>query len=603
MRFPALDYKADLRMKGRLFYVVFLFVWIPAIATAQTAQIEQWKQSGAYELALQTLVKEQPSAQADYAEWERWERQRYTLYQALGRWSDILERQNSLPSNVSGAFRQWSEVQAVHAYLALRKTTPALTLAQRRIWAEGDLQTLQLWRALLVQMYAAGQDEEAVSIAWRRLKQDDLQNQARGDAGAGQTATMAREEYANAQRTYARSLIQQERYADAVRELSNEGSIDGRLLFAASQLLVNAETAPQVFSLSRQIAETDGATPMQRRRAYVLMARSAGRQKNYEQRARSLVEALAIKAGQTEQDILFRVNADDLWAAYEAWGNSIGVSEGLSSGYENQWLTAMRKPRVANEKAALASVLVLNGRSAQNREHAANILLEALPQLHRGAEQSLWLLNESERLRGSYVNLPDDLQRASLRSALRVANLEMIHEIRQIRGPVADPVADQANGVLDVHAQLLLGESVPAIRFLTDGIDNLSAWFRSSQMDMLVLFRDLQAGGYDAAVAIAGRKLTETSSEQDIRQKAGVFAVRSMIEIGEYTDAAKLALALLSESADAEVNDLPLLAYEALWRAGLTEDARQLGQRKFTTPQMQGRVADLQRRLQVPPLK
>ncbi len=587
--------RAGLRKKVRFFLVFSLF--LPAVWANGEEAIRQWQHGGAYELALAELERIQPSSSADYPQWERLERQRFSLYSSLEQWNEILTRHNALPANAEGQFRQWAEIQAVHAYLALRKTEVALELAQRRLWAEGDMHSLQLWRVMLIQIYAATQDDEAVDIAWRRFRQDALQNEAQG---SGPSSSLLAQESANALRAHARSLMRRERYAEAVSELLEERSIDGRLLYAAGQLLVNTGSVDEVYALTRQLAETDGASALQRRRALILLARAAGRKKQYAQRVDALVGALSIPVHRSEQDSLFTLNADDLWAAYEEWGHSLGVAAGLDANYENQWVAALQTSQPAGQQVALASVLVLGGRSARARDEAGKTLLEALPRVSRGAEQALWLFNESERLQRSFVDLPDDLQRAAMRAALRIADLVRVGELRQRRGPVADPLADQANGVLDVHARLLLGEPAAATRFLNEGLDNLSAWFRSSQQDLLVLLRDMQAAGYHAPVALAGGKLARVSGDQDIRQQGAEYAARSLLATDQPLPAAKLALSQLAEMPDAESSDLALLAYEALWRSGLREDAAQLRHRMLSSPELQEPAADLRRRVQLP---
>lgn len=588
--------KANPHMGVRFFYALLLLLSLPA-AASELDSIVQWHKSGAFELALSELDSKQPAPEQKLDEWLRWERQRYALYQSLGRWKGILERQQSLPAAVDAKFRLWAEVQAVHALLAMNDVDAALQWVTRQIWSNLYPDGLQIWRALLVQVYAAQQDDAAATIAWRRYRQDELQNQAAGDAAA---TSLSQQEYAAAKRAYARTLIRQEQYQEAARELTDDSSVDGRLLFASSQLLIAGDTAEQVYSISQQIAESDSASPAQRRQAYGLMSRAAARQKQYRQRVQAIVKALSIPVAASQSNALLTVNADELWAAYEAWGLSVGLAAGLNIDYETQWLAGLKITRAADETVALASVLVLSGRGARNREQAADYLLAALPQLANGAEQTLWLLNDSERLQQSYVDMPANLQRASLRAALRIADTDTVKAFRERHGPVVDPIADQANGILDVHARLLLGKSAPANKFLTEGLDNLSAWFQSSQQDLLVLLRDLYAAGYYAPVAMAGEKLAKQSSDRRMRISGAEFACQAMIKTGQYVKAAKLALSLLSDSADAESNDLALLAYEAMWQGGMRADAEQLWHRHLTAPEVQGRAADLRRRLLLP---
>ncbi len=590
-------FKANPRKRVRFFYALSLLMLLPMASNASSERTALWLNNGAYELALSELSQKQPQPAANYPVWETWERQRFTLYESLGRWKGILEREQSLPPNTDADFRLWAGVQAVHAHLALRDFPTALASVQKQLWADISVEDLQIWRAVLVQVYAAKMDDQAAVVAWRRYKQDELQNQAQ------QTTTMsdlAKLEYSAALRAFAQILIREEKYSEAVRELTDDSSVDGRLLFAAGQLLVAEGSVKQIFKLSEQLAESDYANPAQKRKAYVLMSRAAGRQKQYRTRVTALVKALAIPEDAHQSISLMSATADDLWTAYEAWGLSIGLAEGLTPEYENQWAAGLDKPRSADETVALASVLVLGGRSIQNRGRATTALLAALPQLEHGAEQALWLLNDSQRLLQNYVDLPEDLQRAALRAALRVANLNAVKEFRQRRGPVADPIADQANGILDVHARLLLGEAAPASKFLNDGLENLSAWFKSSQQDLLVLLRDMEAGGYYSAVAAAGYKLATVSSDMTIRIPAAKHACNAMMKLNQHRRASLLALDILGESADAEANDLALLAYASLWKAGLKADANQLWHRRLTAPEVQEEAADLRRRLQIP---
>ena len=583
--------RAGLRKKPRFFYALILSLLALPVWANGFEQVEQWQRLGAYELALQELGNvQQPFTASDAGVWERAERLRIELYQSLGQPKAILERHSNQPAGLSPEFQLWLAAEAIEAQIELQDSDAAFELVESAIWSsEGD-DVLQVWRALLIQVYAAQQKDEAATVAWRRFSQDN--------SPGSQPSPIITERYSAARRAYAEVLIRKEQYQEAAGLLADDGSTEGRLLFASSQLLVSGETAPQVYELARSIAESETANAKQRRAAYSLMARAAGRQKQYAKAVDALVEALAMpapaKAG------LFSVDADALWLAYENWGNALGLASGLTSDYENEWAAALNKPDSAAEKVALASVLVLSGRSPQNRDQALDVLIAELHKLERGDEQAVWLLHDSQRLQQGYVDMPDKVARAALRAALFTANVPAIKAFRERHGGVRDPLTDQENGLLDVHARLLLGESAPVSQFLSQGLDNLGAWFPTTQNDLLVLLRDLEAGEYFSLVAQTGEKLAGASSEKDVRLQATEHACRSLMKLGRHEQAARLALNQLSELPDAEQHALPLLAYEALWYSDKKKDAQTVWQRWLNKPESFEKAADLRRRLQVP---
>ena len=72
------------------------------------------------------------------------------------------------------------------------------------------------------------------------------------------------------------------------------------------------------------------------------------------------------------------------------------------------------------------------------------------------------------------------------------------------------------------------------------------------------------------------------------------------MKLGRHERAARLAMNQLSDMAEAEQHELPLLTYEALWRSDKKKDAQAVWQRWLNKPESFEKAADLRRRLQVP---
>ena len=531
-------------------------------------EIDALIDAGAGALALRIIEREQPPLAQSAPGWQRFERRRLDILASRNDWPALIERVGGYPPAVPDDFWSHAQEMRARAYLASGDARAATAVLAELIWgpaqdtAMADERRVRLkrWRGMLAESYLlAGQNSDAQTAALRySLDYAD--------------------EPLDWRMLHARALVRSHDDAGARELLQGLDSTEAAYL----RLLMRAREAGadpvEVLSEMRPWLGEGRLTRAERAQLWASLAAAAAAYRDPIVRVTAMEQAVVLAAPVAARDRFVRVDADDLWDAYEALAAALANEERLLVGRFDAWLALARRFDGAGDARARAlyAYLAAQKRDAGVAGAARTHLAEALATQSRGLEILAALYLDSDR----YPNV-DDVPR-ELRAPLAA------HAIAHARTDLA------ARLIAGMDAQergaLALRWRVPVAVTLidTDRVEAALALFaedgqshdaRSEEWAdaLATLALALQmAGEYEHSAALATRALPHAQNPQR-RRALLMLGADSAARAGQHERAARLYIAAArvpgEGAADGHARSARLDAARVLARAGLHADA------------------------------
>lgn len=564
--------------------------------TATLARIQALVDAGAPNLALTLLERDAPPPSAG-ADWIAWEKRRVAIYAARRDWDAVAARAEQMPEGLPPEFRRWLIGEAAQARLAASDGRGARRYLRRLIWVEtASAEELAHWRRLVIRSYLTEQNLDDAQTALLRYQQD---SKTRTDVW---------------QALHAEILLRGGRHRAAFDVLAGAQSHSGRLLRLLAALRAGTWRPAEVRSQARKLADELKAQPALARDAWALAAEAALRDGDLAERVVALEQALALPA---PADTLVGVTPEDLWAAYDRLAEDIGNGAHLVIGDDAAWLDMARSflepqttppkaksgkqesPPLAYRGRALAAFLT-RAADARTNDAAHKALTDALFRDGRG-EVVRALYTASARY--ERVDAIPGIVRFQLADKALV-EYDINLAARLIRGMVEPPQGeDRALWNLRRTRVLIYAGDYPAAASLLvemlDKPDKLDADFADRALQAVF---DLQAAGRHADAVRALEIVYRRVDNERMRRELLFWLADSQAALGKHEAAAESYLHSATyggqNGGDPWGQTALYHAAEALGKAGMIDDARNVYRRLLRATDDRKRRAMIERQMQ-----
>lgn len=559
---------------------------LPAVAEghADLKTISDLARSGAPQLALRMMDRDQPVFADSPQVWRTWERERIYIYQSSKHWTAITRRLRDLPAGIDPAFRAWAREAEAKAWLEQGRGAKSRQLLRAILW-EGstvpDAETRARARRLIIRSFLVSHEPADAQAAIQRYRQD--YPQAAGDWRLMQ----------------ARLYLSEGHPADALELLKRAQGQNGHPLMLLTQL--RAETLPAGGVMRKAVSlGSDKDMPSdERRAAWAVAAEAAQVLGNRDARIAALQRGLALPAaagGESEPHL----DADMLWTAYLDLGQEEGNALRLVVGDDEAWFAAAEK-KYANDPVrarALYAVVALNAFDAGHRNFAQWRFAKSLEEGPGGSAILAALYLHSSRFTDIDA-IPAPVRYMLADHALSEPDIPLASKLMAgLDKP--PPEANAAAWQLQRARVLILGGRVDA------GIKALQKLFGGkTKLDtdhVLQVVFDLQTVGRHKAALQFFRELLNRPLDAEHHREMLYWMADSYKALGDHVEAARLYLQSAIQpgpfTMDPWAQTARYHAAEELAAAGLVADARRLYQELLNATQDPGRQAVLRRALQ-----
>ncbi len=542
--------------------------------------------AGAPGLALELMDTVQPGAGERPQAWLEWERLRLRLLGEAKAWQRALDRIANHPEALPRRFQRWAQYQRATFHLELGEAANARAVLRRLIWdadgAEVARGQRRAWRRAVVRSYLVADDVGDAVTAMRRFDQDFE------DASKDWT------------RLRARVLLRAGRPDEARERIPPEASGELAALGLLAELRSGASEPKDVWQRAREAAEADEMGPGDRARFWFVAAKAAPGPPAARALAteRAAHHTDALPAGES----LFRVDGDDLWSAWLAYGRWYANERELLIGDDAAWFAAARgaSPRYPVRARALLAVVAQQGTPVGRRRAHDGLVARA-----RASDAGMALVRQAYLHSQRYPEagdipalvrhelVSDALERDDVELATRLfANLEQ-----------APPGIDTLSWGLTRARVLVLGgrgeDGFEGLKALLARFPRLSG----ERLDrFLQVVFDLQGGDYHEQALTLLRHLARREPANQRKRELLYWQAESHEAQQRYRRAAELymrsATLIDGRAGDQWGQTARYHAAAMLAQAGLVGDARRIYRTLLEVTDDEQRVATLRRRLQ-----
>ena len=577
----------------RIFFssIVFLIgaMMSPMAACANAvAEVEQLADSGAVNLALRVLDREQSKASKQTALWEKYEQQRIGLYQLRHDWQQISERLGRLPKTVTPEFAQWAQAQRAEALIQLGHGEIARAALRQLIWSTQthDAQQLSRWRRLIIRSYLGDGLATDAQTAALRFRQDYPER---------------------ADRDYllrARILLLNQNYDEAVELLKQHADepTAGALLLL-TQLRGQMRPSNKVLQATYRHLREKGITEEMTANLWAVATEAAERAGNRGSTAMALEQVLVNRKALSLPKSIIDPKSDDLWNAYIDYAVAISNKQQLLIGQDEKWLALADKIKKKQPVGArsLYAFVMLRGQQTAARDQAAQDFVTLIATRKQGNELLQILFNDSQYFKHR-SDIPEPVRHKLVDLALASGDIDLASEIMAtIKKP--PPGQDQFMWYLRRARILVLGNQIKLGTQALNAILKANPKLKQLQVDrfMQVIF-DLQTAGENEAACDLFAKVMTRTDDQKTQREIYYWMADSRKAQERYDEAAQLYLksAMYPDptSMDPWSQTAHYQAAVALAKAGMYQDAKTLLERLLKVTKDPERRDALQRELQ-----
>ena len=560
----------------------------PATRADPMDEIQLLADTGAVNLALRVLDREQSKAEKKTELWEKYERERIAFYRLRHDWPHISERLTNLPKTVSPEFNQWAKAQRIDALIEMGQGDAARTELRQLIWT-GQIpkpQQLSEWRRLIIRSYLGDGLAEDAQTATLRFRQD--------------YPKMAEQDYL----LRARILLLNRNYDEAYELLKPHADdpTAGALLLL-TELRGQSVSGRKVLQASYRQLRVKGIDDETIANLWAVAAEAAKRAGNYSSAAVAQEQVMAYRADLSLPKSIIDPTSDDLWNAYIDYAMAISNKQQLLIGQDVKWLDysdSIKKKQPVGARSLYAFVM-LRGQQLEARNRAAKEFVDLILTRKQGKRLLQVLFNDSKYFM-QRSDIPEPARHKLVDLALANGNIDLASEIM---ATIKKPPAGQDQfmwwlrraRILVLGNQLKLGEQ--ALNTLLDANPKLE----QIQVDraMQVIF-DLQTAGENEAAYDLFAKLMTHTDDQKTQREIYYWMADSRKSQERYDEAAQLYLksAMFPDpkNMDPWAQTAHYQAAVVLAKAGLYQDAQTLLEQLLKVTEDPQRREALQRELQ-----
>lgn len=538
----------------------------PNLNAAPTLEdISGFAAAGAPNLALQFIDRDQPDFKQDPAGWMAWERERIFLYQSTRNWKAIVARAQKLPSGVGADFSQWEQMQAAAAWLQLGNGHEARQILRPLIWnadAVPDAASLSQLRQLIIRSYLTDKDLADAQTAVIRYRQD----YPKGD---GDWRLLE-----------ARLFLRTQQPQAALQVLKDSKGDETGMLRLLAELDAGAEAPDKVWQEAERIGRNAKLPVAERVHAWFVAAEAAKALGKPSDQIEALQTGLGLQPGLLDNDPVFAITPDMLWAAYLAYGEAIGNQLQLVVGDDQSWYLAAsnRFDKAPVSACALFSVVAFNALAPQQRGVASWQFATLVQKQNNGGVVLRHLYLDSSRY-PAVGDIPADVRYILVKDVLAMPDIPLASKLMQGLDqppPNTDPVAWQLQRA---HVFILGGQP-------DAGIAALKQLFASGAPldpgDVLPVLFDLQTIGRNRDSIPFFEALLHANLTVEQQRQLLFWIADSYKGLGDYAEAAELYLrsATLADpyAMDNWAKSARYQAAQMLAKAGDIDDARNVYQ-------------------------
>jgi len=552
------------------------------------SEVDQLAKSGAVDLAIHVLDREQDRASKDIAQWEKYEHQRIDLYRLRHDWQKINQRMQQLPARVSAAFIQWAKTQHAEALIQLGLGEKARAELRYLIWSASDHDVEQLghWRRLVIRSYLGDGLATDAQIAALRFRQDYPE--------------VADADYL----LRARILLLNQNY-DEARDLLMPHAEDptaGALLLL-TQLRGQMRSSQKVLQATYRHMREKGINDEMKANLWAVATEAAERGGNRASAAMALEQVLVYRKSLSLPRSISDPKNDDLWNAYIDYAVEISNKQQLLIGQDSKWLALAESLKKKQPVAArsLYAFVMLRGQQAALRNQAAQNFIDLMSTRKQGTDLMQVLFKGSQYFKQP-IDIPEPIRHKLVDLALSRGDIDTASEMMAtIRKP--PPGQDQFMWYLRRARILVLGNQIKLGTQALNSLLDSNPRLEQIQVDrfMQVIF-DLQTAGENEAAVDLFAKVMARSEDQKTRREIYYWMADSRKAQERYADAAQLYLKSAMypdpDNMDPWSQTAHYQAAVALAKAGLYQDAQTLLEHLLKVTKDPERRDALQRELQ-----
>lgn len=566
-------------------------------ATPSAISLEEIKRiagTGALELSIHILEREQAPLEKQPAQWMAWERQRIEFYKSKKQWKLIDDRLMKLPGFADVDFIFWAKTERAIALIQLRQGELARRELRSLIWNLNlDKQTAELitqWRRLIIDSYLVDGRAGDAQMASIRLRQD-LAGQDH-DGELNDILVRARIAILNNQAGEAISLLKP--HADRPEAAS---------LMLLAQLRGQTRSPKKIMQAALRYLRDEKISDELKINLWAVVAEATQRQGKRGTKTNAIEHILVDKQNLTLAKSIYQVDSDTLWNAYIDYALSISNKEQLLIGEDQKWLDVAK--RIKKKKPvgarAMSVFVMLRSQSAEFREQAATMFVDLLLKRKSGNRLLLELFQDSKHF-PEIRQIPKPVRHALVDIALTNSDIDRASELMAtIEEP---PVgSDHFMWWLRRARILVLGNQAEiGAKALVDLLEKNKKLDKEQIDKLLQVVFDLQTAGKHELAYGLFEQVWSYSQDEKIQREIYYWMAESRKSQERYADAAQLYLKSAMHPDPANMDPWAQTAHyqaaESLARAGLYDDARTLFKHLLKVTEDPTRRATLQRELQ-----
>jgi len=530
------------------------------------AHIEALVQGGAPRLALRLLERDQPPA-SESDPWMAWEKQRFKVYRSQHNWNAIVQRVERLPAGLPSGFHSWALTQAAEARLESKDAEGARRFLRRLIWRGNDFESQELeepgelsqWRRLVIRSYLLEGNLADAQTALLRYKQDYPD---KGNAW---------------QALHAEVLLRAGEPKAAFEVLVGAQSFEARLLRLLAAMRAKLYQPKDVQASAIALAKRLRQKPALARQAWALAAEAALRAQNLGDRVTALEQALNIPSI-TKSELLFPIQAGDLWLAYEQLAQAVGNTARLLVGEDERWVAQAKRYTQTHSHYARALYAFL---TRYGQDESTRLLA------HRSLTEGLFATGQAEAAETLYLHsarfnpvsaIPAPVRQRLADKALVNFNIRLAASLMEgLEQPPEGMDADLWN-LRRARVQIYAGNYKSAVLLLSDMLDSYVDLPQAMAEAYVQVLFDLQAVDRHAEAVVLLESLFARVDNDQMRREILYWQAESLTASGGYQEAAELYLRSATyngaNGGDPWGQTARFHAAEALGKAGLVNDAR-----------------------------
>lgn len=563
----------------------------PSITSLE--EIKQIAATGALDLSIQILEREQAALEKQPARWMSWERQRIEFYKSKKQWQRIEQRLAVLPDFADVDYIFWAKTQRAIALIRLRQGEQARQELRSLIWNLNiDKQTDELltsWRRLIIDSYLVDGRAGDAQMASLRLRQD--------------TASPDQKQELDDVLVRARIAILNNQADEAISLLKpyNEQPDTASLMLLA-QLRGQTRSAKHIMQAAFGYLRDKEINEELKINLWAVVAESAQQQGKRGIKTKAIEHILTDRQNLSLPKSIYQVDSDGLWNAYIDYALSISNQEQLLIGEDQKWLDVAG--RIKNKQPvgarAMAVFVMLRSQSAEFRQQAASRFVELLEKRKVGNRLFVELFQDSKYF-SEARQIPKPVRHKLVDIALANSDIDRASELMAtIEEPPED--SDHFMWWLRRARILVLGNQAEVgARALAELLQKNKQLDQEQIDKLLQVVFDLQTAGKHELAYGLFEQVLGYSKDEKIQREIYYWMADSRKSQERYAEAAQLYLKSAMhpdpENMDPWAQTAHYQAAESLARAGLYDDARTLFKRLLKVTEDPTRRATLQREL------